>query len=104
MLVIWCTKQRKISLLHASILSEALLKNIQVLIAAIIISRSAVQHSAILKEAWSVFGLCCVMHGDDVLRVPSECEELRNQTDDVQNVLRLRKSGLARVPEGLEIG
>lgn len=44
------------------------------------------------------------MHGDDVLRVPSECEELRNQTDDVQNVLRLRKSGLARVPEGLEIG
>lgn len=104
MLVIWCTKQCKTSLIQASILSETLLKNIPVLIAATVISRSVVQHSVVLKEAWSVFGLCCAMHGDDVLRVLSECEELRNQTDDAENVLWLRNSALARVSEAMEIG
>lgn len=45
------TKWYKISVLHVAVFSETLFKNIQVLIVAIIISRSVVQHSVVLKEA-----------------------------------------------------
>lgn len=45
------TKRYKISILHVAVFSETLFKNIQVLIVAIIISRSVVQHSVVLKEA-----------------------------------------------------
>lgn len=44
------------------------------------------------------------MHGDDVLRFLSDCEELRKQTDDAENVLRLRNSGTASISQGMEIG